>query len=187
MASREHGPGRSRSATELLFRTERPEDYDAIDAVVKAAFGGGDVEVRLVHDIRSSDGYVPAYAWVAEDRGEIVGHVMLSYVDVADEQGLLLSPMSVVPGRQREGIGRDLIEAVIGYADEQGEPFVLVEGVPAYYPKVGFERATPHGFIAPPTVPFDEAWMVRLLSSDDGSLRGQVTYVGAFANLPEVT
>lgn len=170
----------------MLLRTETADDHDAIDDVVRAAFGG-DTEVRLVHDIRATHRYVPAYAWLATDEGEIIAHVMLTYVDVGDEQGLLLSPMSVVPPRQRQGVGRALIEAVIAYADEQGEPFVLCEGVPAYYPRIGFERATPHGFVAPPSVPFDEAWMVRLLSSDDASVRGQVVYSAPFLTAAEAT
>ena len=47
--------------------------------VVEAAFGRPG-EVRMVEAIRASAGYVPELAFVAEDDGEVVGHVMLSYV-----------------------------------------------------------------------------------------------------------
>jgi predicted N-acetyltransferase YhbS len=57
---------------------------------------------------------------------------------------------------------------------------VIVEGIPAYYPQFGFERARQHG-IEPPSAHIpDAAWMVLRLANYDLSLRGDVVYSPAF-------
>jgi putative acetyltransferase len=56
-----------------------------------------------------------------------------------------LSPMSVATDFQRRGVGSALIRAVVARVDEAGEPMVVLEGAPAYYGRLGFEYAVPHG------------------------------------------
>ena len=103
---------------------------------------------------------------VAEDSSGVIAHVMLSWVGVegASRPGILnLTPMSVRPDRQRIGVGAQLIRDALGRVEEAGEPAVMVEGIAAYYPRFGFERASALGFISPhPTIP-DEAFMVKRL------------------------
>jgi len=92
--------------------------------------------------------------------------------------------MSVRPDRQRQGVGSALVEAVVIAADERGEPLVLVEGVPAYYPRFGFRSAAAAGFEPPePDIP-DEAWMVLPLRAYDPALRGRVVYPPFFPPPP---
>jgi len=43
--------------------------------------------------------------------------------------------------RQRIGVGARLIREALGRAEEAGEPAVMVEGIPAYYPRFGFESS----------------------------------------------
>ena len=77
---------------------------------------------------------------------------------------LNLTPMSVRPDRQRIGVGSRLIRDALGRAEAAGEPAVMVEGIAAYYPRFGFERASALGFISPhPKIP-DEAFMVKRLA-----------------------
>ena len=156
-----------------------------------AAAFGSQAEADLVDRIRASPEYVPEMALVAESDGEIVGHVMVSGAVVRNEQGSrpisMLSPLAVLPSRQRDGIGSDLVRAVLAIAEERGEPMVVLEGSPAYYRRFGFEPATDHGLVihlpdwAPP-----EAAQVKLLGSydpDDPTLRGEVVYPAAFDGL----
>jgi putative acetyltransferase len=92
--------------------------------------------------------------------------------------------MSVRPDRQRQGVGRALVEAALAAADERGEPLVLVEGVPAYYPRFGFRSATELGLERPdPRIP-DAAWMVCPLRAYDPTLRGRVIYPSFFPPPP---
>ena len=122
-------------------------------------------------------------ALVAEDASGVIGHVMLSWVGLESrlrDRILDLTPMSVRPDRQRSGVGARLICAVLGRAEDAGEPAVMVEGIPAYYPRFGFERASPLGFTAPhPKIP-DAAFMVKRLPGYDPGLAGRIVYPTAF-------
>ena len=65
-------------------------------------------------------------------------------------------------------------------AEEAGEPAVMVEGIAAYYPRFGFERASPLGFISPhPKIP-DDAFMVKRLPGYSPDLAGRIVYPAAF-------
>jgi len=168
----------------VVVRPEQPSDFDSIRAVVADAFGNHGAEVALlVERIRASAEYEPSLALVAEDESGIVAHVMLSWVGVAEavrERVLNLSPMSVRGDRQRRGIGSQLILDALARADERREPLVLVEGIPDYYPRFGFERASAHGFEPPnPNIP-DAAFMVKRLGAYDPAIRGRIVYPAAF-------
>ncbi|MGA8487316.1 MAG: N-acetyltransferase [Gaiella sp.] len=148
----------------VVIRPEREADHPVIAEVVRAAFVGHPREVAsFVERIRESDQSIPELALVAEDSSGVIAHVMLSWVGVegASRPGILnLTPMSVRPDRQRIGVGAQLIRDALGRVEEAGEPAVMVEGIAAYYPRFGFERASALGFISPhPTIP-DEAFMV---------------------------
>jgi putative acetyltransferase len=91
--------------------------------------------------------------------------------------------MSVRPDRQRIGVGSRLIRDALGRAEAAGEPAVTVEGIPAYYPRFGFERASALGFIpAHPKIP-DDAFMVKRLPGYSPGLAGQIVYPATFEAL----
>jgi putative acetyltransferase len=164
----------------LTIRPETGRDEAAIAEVTAAAFGK-QREARIVDAIRRSDRFVPELSLVAELEGVVVGHLMLSYVDLDDDSRrvLELGPMSVAPERQRSGIGSALVEEALRRADDRGEPLVLVLGHPTYYPRFGFRPASTLGIVPPPGVR-DEAFMAVPLRAYDPSLRGQVVLPPAF-------
>jgi putative acetyltransferase len=173
----------------VLVRPEQRADFPSITDVVTDAFGDTGREVALlVERIRASDEYEPGLALVAEDESEVIGHVMLSWVGLAStvrERVLCLSPMSVRTDRQRRGVGSQLIRAVLDLADDRGEPLVMLEGIPDYYPRFGFERARPLGFEPPkPHIP-DAAFMVKRLQAYDPAIAGRITYSAAFDALTD--
>ena len=163
----------------MLIRPEAPEDFDAIDEIVKGAFDGRGEEVRLVRAVRATEDYVPELTLVAED-GDVVGHIMLSYVRLENRHVLSLAPLSVRPGHQNKGIGNALSREALRLADEVNEPLVVLLGHPTYYPRFGFEPARKHG-IEPhvPEIP-DDVFMVVRLSAYDSALRGRISYPPAF-------
>ena len=56
----------------------------------------------------------------------------------------------------------------------------MVEGIPGYYPRFGFERASALGFVAPsPKIP-DEAFMVKRLPGYTPDLAGRIVYPPSF-------
>jgi putative acetyltransferase len=130
----------------VVIRPERDADHSVIAEVVRAAFVRHPDEVAsFVERIRASEHFVPELALVAEDSSGVIAHVMLSWVGVeggSRTRILNLTPMSVRPDRQRIGVGARLIREALGRAEKAGEPAVMVEGIPAYYPRFGFEQAS---------------------------------------------
>jgi putative acetyltransferase len=166
----------------LSIRPETGHDHEAIAKVTRAAFGKVR-EARIIDAIRRSDGFVPELSLVAELEGVVVGHVMLSYVELGDESRrvLELGPMSVTPERQRKGIGSALVEEALDRADARGEPLVLVLGHPTYYPRFGFRPASELGIAPPDPGIRDEVFMAVRLRGYEPSLRGRVVLPPAFA------
>jgi putative acetyltransferase len=171
-------------AAGIVIRPERDTDYTAIAEVVRAAFVRHPDEVAaFVERIRASEEYIPELALVAEDSSGVIAHLMLSRVGVEGGSRpsiLNLTPVSVRPDRQRRGVGTRLIRTALARAEEAGEPVVMVEGISAYYPRFGFERASALGFGSPhPKIP-DEAFMVKRLTGYSPDLAGRIVYPPAF-------
>jgi putative acetyltransferase len=155
-----------------VIRAATPADRKAIVAVTHAAFRGEEKAVRIVREVE------PEISLVAEEDGEVVGHVMLSRMRMGELRPLQLSPLSVAPTWQRRGIGSALTREALRLADEAGEPFVVLLGHPSYYPRLGFEPAAPLGINGPQD--YGEAWMLARLRAYDPSLRGTVEFPPAF-------
>ena len=158
-----------------------------IAEVVRAAFVRHPDEVAsFVERLRASEHFIPEFALVAEDSSGVIAHVMLTWVGVeggSRTKILNLTPVSVRPDRQRIGIGTRLIWNALGRVERVGAPAIMVEGIPAYYPRFGFERASPLGFVAPYASIPDDAFMVKRLPGYDGGLPGRVVYPQAFDHL----
>ncbi len=169
---------------EVVIRPECDADHRAIFGVVRAAFVRHPDEVAsLVEQIRASEHFVPEFALVAEDSSGVIAHVMLSWVGVEGAcrpRILNLSPMSVRPDRQRVGVGTRLIRDALRRVEDAGEPAVIVEGIPEYYPRFGFERASPLGFTPANPAMLDEAFMVKRLPGYRSDLAGRIVYPPAF-------
>jgi putative acetyltransferase len=168
----------------VVIRPERDADHAAVAEVIRAAFvRHPDEVVSLVERIRASEHFIPGLALVAEDSSGVIAHVMLSWVGVEGGSRpaiLNLTPMAVRPDRQRVGVGTRLVRDALGRAEEAGAPAVMVEGIPAYYPRFGFERASALGFIPPhPQIP-DDAFMVKRLPGYSPDLAGRIVYPAAF-------
>ena len=167
----------------MIVRQERPDDERELAALIDAAFGDTETSA-FTSMLRESPGYVPELTFVAEDGGELVGFTMLSYVAAGGRDVLILTPMAVRPDRQRSGVGKQVVRAAVATADARGEPVVLVEGVPSYYPQFGFRSASELGFERPdPRIP-ERAWMALPLGAWDPAVAAAVVYPGFFPPPP---
>jgi putative acetyltransferase len=167
----------------VIVRQERPEDEAELARLIDAAFADTETSA-FTAQLREWEGHVPELTFVAEEEGELVGFTMLSYVPLGDRRVLILTPMAVRPDRQRQGVGKAVVRAALAAADARGEPLVLVEGVPSYYPQLGFRSATALGIERPdPRIP-DAAWLAAPLSAYDGTWRGRVSYPAFFPPPP---
>ncbi len=167
----------------MTVRTELPADGEAVRRVNLAAFGGPD-EARLVDSLRVSRAFIPALSLVAEDEGEVIGHILFTHLGLAGngEQGdvLALAPLAVLPERQRRGIGSALVRAGLERAADLGFRAVVVVGHPEYYPRFGFLPARYFGLSCPFDVP-DDVFMAFPLRPDGlEGVSGTVVYDPAF-------
>ncbi|MDD7940737.1 N-acetyltransferase [Actinomycetospora lutea] len=141
----------------MIVRRERPEDVPAVRAVVAAAFDGGDgvipVEVGLLDRLREDVGWIPRFSLVAEDAGELVGHVVATRGHAGDGPALGIGPVAVRPDRQGRGVGTALLHTLLGAAEAQDEELVVLLGEPAWYGRFGFVPAADLGVDGP-----DPAW-----------------------------
>ena len=141
-------------------RPEAAGDADAIRAVHVVAFHPSTDEAGLVTRLHEDGDSV--LSLVAELRGEIVGHVMLSRMrvngDGRDCRALGLGPVAVRPFAQDGGIGTALIQSALAEAAALGEEVVFVVGDPDYYVRFGFspEAAAPFASAS------SERWSVAL-------------------------
>lgn len=118
------------------------------------AFGHhGQAVAGLVDALRESVTTEDGLSLVAEDAGEVVGHVMFtrSLLDapprLVDVQ--VLSPIAVLPQRQGQGIGSALIRKGLQVMAERSVPVVFLEGDPGYYSRLGFVAGAAQGFRKP--------------------------------------
>ena len=161
----------------MTIRAETEADRDAIWALDVAAFGD-QLAADLVDTIRRTNRFIPELSLVAERDGEIVGHAMLSFVDVepGSHRILQLGPLAVKPAEQRKGVGTALMNEAIKLAEKRKEPMILIEGDPRYYGRFGFERADRSGIEPPEGAHGPQYFMLRPLSSYDPALRGRAIY-----------
>lgn len=167
----------------VIIREETPADRSDIDVLLRQAFGGED-EVKLVARLRE-DGAVAA-ALVAEADGEIVGHVVLSWlttqVDRRPVRAVALAPMAVRPAQQRRGVGSRLVAAAIGKATQIGAQAIVVLGHRAYYARFGFSAEMAAKLAAPFSGPAFMA--LELVPGALEGVSGSVVYPPAFRLSP---
>jgi predicted N-acetyltransferase YhbS len=162
-------------------RPEEDGDRDGIRAVHLASFVSAE-EADLVDALRASGDYMQSLCSVAlDDDGAVVGHVGFSraWLEGADVEVLVLAPLAVLPDRQRQGVGPELIASSIERAEGTDFPVVVVLGHRAYYPRFGFEPAGALG-IDPPFETRADAWMARRLRAWSPGLRGTVRFAAPF-------
>ncbi|MBS7541954.1 GNAT family N-acetyltransferase [Ancylobacter oerskovii] len=160
----------------MIVRDERPDEAAAIHALLRDAFDGPD-EADLVNRLR--DAGDATFSLVAEEDGEIVGHVLLSPIAAAFP-ALALAPLAVGPDYRAHGIGGALVRAAIGRAEAMGWRAVFVLGDPGYYGRFGFSVATAAGFASPYAGPH---FMALALGGALPATAGTLRHAPAFAAL----
>lgn len=161
----------------ITVRNIREEDHYAVECVTKKAFWNlnmpGCDEHYLVHQIWNYPDYVPQISLVALKEGEIVGVILYvkAFLKTKTQEipSLTFGPLCVLPELQKQGIGEMLLKRSMQLAIEAGFDSVFICGVPAYYPKFGFQTADQFHITMPDGTNFDAFMGIELKK---GSLKG---------------
>lgn len=168
----------------MEIRKERPSDTKSIELLTYQAFenhphhapNAAPTEHKIIQHLRDSG--VLTLSLVAVEHDDIIGHIAFSPVMIngEDSQWYGLGPLSVLPSKQRQGIGRELILAGLTLLEKAGAEGVVLLGEPDYYGRFGF-RADPRLTLAdvPP-----EYFLIKPFRAEIPVNQGNVTYHPAF-------
>ena len=128
----------------MILRREITSDHEAITAVTLAAFQNLAVshhtEQFIINALRDANALT--ISLVAEHGGQIVGHIAFSPLTLSD--GSLdwygLGPLSVLPERQKQGIGSALVHEGLSLLKSLGAQGCALVGHPQYYQRFGFKN-----------------------------------------------
>ena len=170
------------------IRQENAGDYDAVHNVIKAAFAdvpySDQSEPQLVKRLRTSDAFIPELSLVAEIDGRIVGHILLTKIQIKNGQrevsSLALAPVSVHPSHQGQGIGGALIHASHDIARTLGHQSIILLGHEDYYPRFGYRRTADFGISLPFEAPPENCMVIELEAGSLSGVQGIVQYPAAF-------
>lgn len=170
----------------MHLRAERTRDFQAVLDVHRQAFGDhGAVVAELVTALRRDD--PEALSLVADDAGEVLGHVMFtrSLLDAPKQlvPVQVLSPVGVLSLRQHQGIGSALIRHGLHLLDQRGVPLVFLEGDPGFYSRLGFRRGDALSFRKPSLRIPDAAFQVITLADYEPWMTGTLVYSSTFWDL----
>jgi putative acetyltransferase len=165
-----------------VIRLAREDDWPSILEMHRAAFGEDGVR-RLAAELHGRpDLYVPELSFVADEEGVVVGHVMntWNWIEETEERVLQLSPLGVLPARQRRGHGSELVRTSLDAVRAAGQPLLLVQGDPSFYSRFGFVRASELGLLPPPEALNDWGFQVAMLDPEATLPQGRVVYSEPF-------
>ena len=167
----------------MQIRAEEERDRAGIRIVNESAFETA-AEANLVFALREViDSLI---SLVAEDQGEIIGHIMFSPVTLTGHPELEimgLAPMAVMPEYQRKGVGSALVRAGLEACKKLEVGAIVVLGHSGYYQRFGFVPSSRFGIHYEHEVP-ENLFMIKELR--EGYLHGStgtIKYHEAFRNV----
>tara|TARA_B110000495_G_C23012767_1_gene599263 strand:+ start:1490 stop:2020 length:531 start_codon:yes stop_codon:yes gene_type:complete len=174
----------------IKIREEKTSDYKTVFFLVEKAFRdvkeSDHTEQILVSKLRRSSSFIKKLSLVAEVDNKVVGHILLSKVQINDTnksfESLALAPVCVLPTYQKKGIGKDLILASHEIAKEMGFKSVVLIGHATYYLKFGYKLAKEFDIKFPfKKIPKENCLVKELVKNGLKDVKGMVIYPKEFS------
>ena len=170
-----------------MIRKELHRDVEARETLLDLCFG--DARFQKAAE-RLREGRLPAHglAFVASDRGRVVGTVRLWNVSAGPARpALLLGPIAVHPDHRCRGLGGALVERSLGEAKRLGHRAVMLVGDAPYYERFGFSAAATGGLWLPGRYDADRFLALELAPGALASASGLVSATGRLAPKPALS
>lgn len=169
----------------MELREELPGDRESVRDIHVRAFGDhGLVVAGLVDSLREIITPADGLSLVAEQHGQIVGHVMFTCSLLDAPRRLVkvqvLSPLGVMPEHHKRGIGSALVRHGLKALAERAVPLVFLEGDPGYYSRLGFAPGGDQGFRKPSLRIPDAAFQAIKLPGYEPWMTGTLVYAEQF-------
>ena len=158
----------------LRFQTERPEDADAVEALIDRAFGPGRY-TKSSERVREFATFRPDLSFCAWHEGLLVGVVRQYLVEVAGRPVIFLGPLAVEEIERKHGAGQGLVQRACDAARAAGYGAVVLVGDEAYFHRVGFAAAPAAEIRMPAPVDQRRVLVCALVPGGDEGLSGPVS------------
>jgi predicted N-acetyltransferase YhbS len=157
----------------LRFQLERPEDADAVEALIDRAFGPGRF-TKSSERVREFAAFRPDLSFCAWHEGTLAGVVRQYLVEVAGRPVIFLGPLAVEEIERKLGAGAGLVEHACDAARAAGYGAVVLVGDEAYFRRVGFAAAPAAGIRMPAPVDQRRVLVRALVPGGDAGLAGPI-------------
>ena len=169
----------------MELREELPGDKEPVREIHLRAFGDhGPVVADLVDTLRETITPKDGLSLVAGRDGQIIGHVMFTRGLLDAPRRLVevhvLSPLAVLPGYHKRGIGSALVRKGLKALAQRAVPLVFLEGDPGYYSRFGFAPGRDLGFRKPSLRIPDGAFQAIRLPDYEPWMTGTLVYAEPF-------
>lgn len=140
--------------TNTLIRSEKPQDYRAVETLVRDSFWNiyrpGCTEHFTLKKLRQDADFVPQLDFVMEQDGRIIGQNVFVKAAVEADDGrtipvLTMGPICIANDYKRHGYGKKLLDYSLQQAAALGFGAVCLEGDIGFYGKSGFTFAGNYG------------------------------------------
>jgi putative acetyltransferase len=167
----------------VTIRPAQTSDRDEILAVVADAFSFGgtrqpDEEIAILRDTWVAQEGRPLIELVADEDDTLVGHLQAApgRLDGAPTPIAGVAPVCVLTAAHGRGVGSALVHALLGAAETQHWPLLVLLGDPAYYGRFGFGPAGDVGLHYAPVGADNPHFQARPLAGFDTTPRGEFSY-----------
>ncbi|MCR5682428.1 MAG: N-acetyltransferase [Clostridiales bacterium] len=139
---------------DYTIRSEKPEDFRAVEELVRESFWNvyrpGCLEHYVIHVLRDDPAFIPELDFVMEQGGRLIGQNMFMKTVIDADDGrvidvLTMGPICIANDLKRRGYGKKLLDYSLEKAEAMGFGAVLFEGNIGFYGKSGFDYASCFG------------------------------------------
>ena len=134
----------------LEIELENKKDYFEVENVVRNSFWNvykpGCSEHFVLHQMRNDENFVRQLDFILKLNNKVIGQTAFYKTFITLESGqklevLTLGPICILPGFQKNGYGKILLDFALDVATVEGFGAVVLEGDVNFYGKCGFEFA----------------------------------------------